>query len=175
MGELADAFDIDLLVAAQHGDLDAFTSLYRRHGGDVLRYCWSKTGQQQAAEDLAQETFAVAWAKRARATIVDESLLPWLLAISRNHCNNYLRRQVRRHALPLREEEPAPATADEDAAWLRKELGKLSPLDRQLCRLCLVEGLSYREAADALDTTAAAVGKRIQRARARLRAAMGQE
>jgi len=38
--------------------------------------------------------------------------------------------------------------------------------------LCIIEGFSYRAVAEQLDSTPAAVGKRLQRARSRLQAAL---
>lgn len=175
MGEQPERSDVALLDASKQGDVGSFASLYERHAGAILRYCWAKVGQQHAAEDLAQETFVVAWTKRSSATVVDQSLLPWLLTISRNHCRNHLRKHANRATLELRDSDGTVGDTAEDAAWVRSELAKLSPTDQELCRLCLIEGQSYREAAQALSTTEAAVGKRLQRIRARLRAALGHE
>jgi RNA polymerase sigma factor (sigma-70 family) len=170
-------YDIELLVSAQDGDVAAFTQLYRRHARAVLRYAWAGLGTRTEAEDALQETFATAWARRRNATIIDESLLPWLLATCRNHVRNQIRRRRRHHAEELGD--TVVVQYDHDALLdLRHELRLLSDLDRRLCELCLVQGLSYREAALVLDTTETAVGKRLQRTRARLRLALdtdGQE
>ena len=88
--------DIDFLLACRDGDLDAFGELYSRHAPIVLRYAWSLTGSRATAEDILQETFATAWAKRKRTTIVEVSLLPWLLSICRNRPRNEVRRTQRR-------------------------------------------------------------------------------
>lgn len=173
MSEQAEPFDVDLLLAAQGGDVPAFSELYRRHGRAVLRYAWASLGNRHEAEDIMQDTFAVAWAKRRKASIVDESLLPWLLTICRNHTNNQLRKNRRQRSVEIPDTVAAPAHRLDDIAWMRIEFDKLSPLDQKLCQLCLVQGMSYREAAALLDTTETAVGKRLQRARTRLRTALG--
>ncbi|WP_158613148.1 MULTISPECIES: RNA polymerase sigma factor [unclassified Frondihabitans] len=168
--------DADLLELTKQGDVRAFAVLYKRHAGSVLRYCWSKAGDQHTGEDLAQDVFVVAWSKRKSAIIVDQSFLPWLLTISRNLCLNDRRKSARRRHLPLHESESERDSGSaDDSVWIRTELGKLSPTDQELCRLCLVEGASYREAAIALGTTEAAVGKRLQRLRTRLRATFGND
>ena len=175
MGDLLTALDIDLLMAAQKGDVSAFGEVYRRHARAILRYAWAKVGDQHAAEDLSQETFVVAWDKRKSATIVDESLLPWLLVICRNHVRNHLRKRIAQQTVDLPATLAATPGGQEDLVWMSIELNKLSPMDRRLCELCLIDGFSYREAAGMVESTEAAVRKRIQRARTRLRTATGRD
>ena len=165
-------YDIELLLAARTGDVSAFAELYRRHSRAVLRYAWGKLGRQDSAEEVMQDTFVVAWAKRDSAPIVDLSLLPYLLSVCRNHVANELRRQRRTHSQPFNDTIAAPQR-DENLTWMRVELERLTPIDRKLCELCLGQGVSYRDAARIVDSTEAAVGKRLQRARMRLRTALG--
>lgn len=165
-------WDIDLLLRARRGDVTAFGALYRRHARAVLRYAWAALGDRGQAEDALQDTFTVAWAKRRGVTIVDESVLPWLLATCRNHVRNQLRRRRRHDAAELPEAVADREHRTEELVAMRVELERLSPLDRRVCELCLGEGYSYREAAALLDTTETAVGKRLQRARTRLRTAL---
>jgi RNA polymerase sigma factor (sigma-70 family) len=170
--ESSDESDIDFLLACRDGDLDAFGELYNRHAPTILRYAWSVTASRASAEDILQETFATAWAKRKRATIVDVSLLPWLLSICRNHLRNDVRRSQRRRTYSVdNTPEPGPGVSDQ-FAWVRDAMDALTIEDRRVCELCLVEGLTYQQAADLIGTTPAAVGKRLQRARARLRSAL---
>lgn len=167
-------YDVELLLAARTGDVAAFAELYRRHSRAVLRYAWGRLGRQDSAEEVMQDTFVVAWAKRASAPIVDLSLLPYLLSVCRNHVANELRRQRRTRSVPFTDTVAAPQP-DEDLAWMHIELERLSPIDRQLCELCLGHGVSYRDAARIVDSTETAVGKRLQRARLRLRTGLGTE
>jgi RNA polymerase sigma factor (sigma-70 family) len=164
--------DIDFLLACRSGNLAAFGELYSRHASTVLRYAWSVTGSREIAEDILQETFATAWAKRKKATIVDVSLLPWLLSICRNHIRNEVRRTLRRRTDNVAQPpEPGPGTADQ-FVWVRDAMDSLTPEDRRVCELCLVDGLSYQQAAELIGSTATAVGKRLQRARGHLRSAL---
>jgi RNA polymerase sigma-70 factor (ECF subfamily) len=161
--------DIDLWMLCRAGDAAAFTALYRRHASAVLRYAWSILRDQVAAEEAVQDTFLTAWEKRRSSRIVDESLLPWLLVVCRNHSRNILRRARKHRTLPLADDGVMqPET--ETLTWIQVELEGLSPADRQLCQLCLIHGYTYREAARELEITEAAVGKRLQRLRARLAA-----
>lgn len=159
--------DIDFVLASREGDLEAFSMLYERHAPAVMRYAWSQLRDRNLAEDVVQETFATAWAKRRSASIVDLSLLPWLLAICRNHARNQIRRNERTKAIQL--DEALDIVATPALAWIDEALSLLSPADRRVCELCLIEGYSYRQAAEIIESTPAAVGKRLQRSRARLR------
>jgi RNA polymerase sigma-70 factor (ECF subfamily) len=170
--------DIELWLAYRDGDASAFTELYRRHAPAVLRYAWSMLRDQAAAEEVLQETFLTAWDRRRSSRTIDDSLLPWILVVCRNHSRNALRRVAKHRSIALHSlpEQSGAATAQHPAGeldWIADELARLSPQDQQLCQLCLVEGYTYSEAARILDTTQAAVGKRLQRARARLAAASG--
>lgn len=173
-------FDIDFLTACVAGDVVAFTQLYRRHASVILRYAWSHVTARELAEELLQETFVTAWEKRKRATIVDESLLPWLLVICRNHLRNQTRREHRRASatVPLADVEVG-AAADpygrhDEFVWIREEFDRLSEIDKQVCRLCLIDGYTYEEAAKLTALSPGAVGKRLQRIRSRLRHAVGE-
>jgi len=169
-----DLFDIDLLLASRAGAASAFAELYRRHSRAVLRYAWGRLGREDLAEEAMQDTFVVAWERRDRAPIVDESLLPFLLAVCRNHVANQIRKSRRTRAVVWSETMAAPMR-DDDLTWMRIELDKLSPIDRRLCELCLGDGVSYKDAARIIDSTDTAVGKRLQRSRIRLRVALGKE
>jgi RNA polymerase sigma factor (sigma-70 family) len=169
---LSEEFDIVLLDAYAHGRRSAFDELYARHAGSVLRFAWSLVGTRTLAEDVVQETFLTLWAKRRSIRFADESLLPWLLVTARNHARNVLRRRAKHDAAPLDETLAASAP---DEHLLIELLSGLTSSDRALVRLCLVEGYTYAEAAQALDTSPAAVGKRLERARIRLREAMADD
>ena len=118
-----------------------------------------------------QKTFVTLWQKRAAAAIYDDSLLPWLLTVCKNHWRNLRRTEARHRNVSLAMVEEQASTPNE-LAWVRDDLDILSPNDRRLCELCLIEGYSYQEAAAELDITPPAAAKRLQRARARLRKAV---
>ena len=168
-------YDVDLLRGMRSSESTAFATLYRRHAPMVLRYASTKLTDPSAADDVTQDTFVVVWSKRMSATILDDSLIPWILTIARNLINNELRRQARhrRSSAPLAGDHPGRSGGMDELAWIRLELARLSPVDRELCRLCLVEGLTFREAAQLVDSTESAVSKRVQRARIRLRVSLG--
>jgi RNA polymerase sigma factor (sigma-70 family) len=155
-----------------HDDLDTFELVYQRYAPVVMRYAWARLGDRSGAEEILQETFLTMWAKRRQATVVDNSLLPWVLSIAGNHLRNAVRKEARRRTLPLAE---IPDRATEDSSALLAidaALASLSDTDRRICELILVDGHSYRSAASALRLSEGAIRKRLQRARVTLRAAL---
>ena len=56
-----------LVVAAVAGDAAAFAAHYDLHLERVYRYCYYRTGNRPDAEDLAQQTFLLAWRAIRRA------------------------------------------------------------------------------------------------------------
>lgn len=169
MDESDEDFDVVLLHDFEGGDPAAFDRIYRRHAPAVLRYAWSLARTRAEADDLLQETFLTLWAKRRKVALVDESVLPWLLVTCRNHALNLRRSLARRREIPLDELGELAAHDGSDLAWMSEVLDTLTPVDRRLCELLLVDRLSYKDAAQLLELSESAVGKRLQRAKAKLR------
>jgi RNA polymerase sigma factor (sigma-70 family) len=165
-----DPGDAELLLSLRNGDVDAFEVLYQRYAPTVMRYAWARLSERAGAEEILQETFLTVWAKRRLATIVDLSALPWLLSIAGNHLRNAIRKNARRRTLPLADVPDRPADDLTGLVAIEVALASLSEIDRRICELCLIDGHSYRSAATEVELSEGAVRKRLQRARANLRA-----
>lgn len=163
-----------LVDAIAIGDEGAFDELYARNAPAIARFAWSLSMSRESAEELLQETFLTAWSKHDAIQIVNGSALPWLLATCRNHARNHSRKdRRRREALELHDESLSSDPVNGHAATqLRAALDSIAGLpetDRQVCELCLLQGYSYREAAERLEISEASVGKRLHRARQQIR------
>lgn len=120
-----------------------------------------------------QEVFLVLWQKRAQIEPVGDSLRPWLLVTARFIAFNANRKRKTQPMLPIdpdmesvgdyRPESMMVAAAHTRA--LKAALGGLSPADRAVAQLCLVDGLSYKEAAGELSMTTSAIRNRLHRLR----------
>ncbi len=164
-------------MTAAFEDARSFEDVYDRYAPTVARFAWSVSPTGEAAQELLQETFLTAWAKRRSIRLVDGSALPWLLTTCRNHARNHARRERRwRDLLELREEsivaDPIGGEAAADLRWALDAVAELPDGERAVTELCLLQGASYREAAQHLGLSEAAVGKRLQRARSRLKEGM---
>lgn len=160
------------LIERAASDLDAFGELVERYRGSIQRQCYSSVRDRDYAEDLAQETFILAYLKLGQ--LKDLTRFPnWLRKIASNVCHEFARNTARRESpsevLPELVEHsdvrPATPTAVLDA---------LSPETRACIDLFYNAGLSYLEIAQALDMTVASVKARLQRAKAVLRKEMAE-
>jgi len=162
------------MLAFAQGQEDAFVQLYQRHRDRIVAFARRMLGDQAQAEEAAQDVFLKLY--RARAGYEPRSRFStFLYRIATNHCLNMQarveRKLVRRdHEV---EDEPAPRSEGQHHALeqarlrdvLAAALDKLP--DRQRAALLLVhyEGLSYREAAESIDVSEAAIKSLIHRAR----------
>ena len=178
MTELSDRV---LWQQAREGHASAFGVLFERHAGRIYNYCFRRTGDWALAEDLASTTFLLAWRSRGRAPLQADSALPLLYGIATNVLRNQ-RRSLRRRReafarLPVeRAEEPDFAeegsTRLDDQVAMRQLLQLFAELPRReqdVVALCDWSGLSYEEAAAALDIPIGTVRSRLARGRRRLR------
>lgn len=155
-----------------------FEALYREHRLRVLRYLLRRVDDPAAAEDLAAETFLVAW---RRLGDVPADALPWLLGTARRLLANYRRSLSRRPPgrplTPNLVERLVPEDLAERLSEKRafaEAFGALSEEDREVLTLVAWDGLKPREAAAVLETTPALFSLRLHRARRRLMKKMDQ-
>lgn len=175
--------DAELLERVASGDQRALAVVFDRHAPAVMRYAWAIAASRMDVEEIVQDTFLTVWRKASEIVIAEASLLPWLLVTCRNFGMNAIRKAARNRAEPfdeivapraddaIREYHDAEA-AREDLRWVLDEIERLEPIDRQVCELCLVDGLPYAEAAERLDLSVGAVKQRVSRSRARLKKAV---
>jgi RNA polymerase sigma-70 factor (ECF subfamily) len=146
----------------------AYQLAFEAHWSDVFRFALAWTNDWGAAEDLAQDAFLRLWSQRTRLDW-ERPVLPWLLVATRRLATDRFRSIRRRLGGTIRE-----ATADGDPAlrarWLDvcAAMDILSPLERAALVMTAVEGATYEEAAQVLDTTAGALRAAVSRARAKL-------
>jgi RNA polymerase sigma factor (sigma-70 family) len=174
---LAEA-DADLLgrfISAR--DEAAFAELVRRHGPAVLRVCRRLAGPA-AADDAFQATFLVL-ACRAKSVRKAASVGSWLIGVAGRVSRQMRRAEVRRAAGVSRlfgatSEQPADAGRSPEVAELASilddELSRLPESLRDPVVLCLVDGRTQEQAAAALGGSVRTVRRRLDRAKALLRA-----
>jgi RNA polymerase sigma factor (sigma-70 family) len=175
-----------LIHAAQRGDLEAFNQLVLLYQDYLFRIALSILRDEDAAADATQQAFLSAF--RNLSTFRGGYLRGWLSRIVANACYDELRRISRSKNLPLQvynlddeEMEPAlhladPAPSPEARAETNELLDAiqacLETLPRHyrlVAQLVDIEGLSYEEAATALDVPTGTVKSRLARARNSLR------
>ncbi len=154
-------------------DQEAFRALYREHLPTIRRYLAARAPASQV-DDLAAETFLVAWRRLAD---MPPQALPWLLNVAAKLLANQRRKTDRSVALVerlvhvSRLDDPGAAFAAERRAEhlaVLHALARLSPGDRELMLLSVWDGLRPREIAVVLAVNPVSVRARLSRARRRL-------
>lgn len=176
--EAPGAGDRELLALAANGDRAAFGRLYDRHVRPVYWQAYAVVRDADEAQDITQDVFITTWDKIRKISVVDESVLPWLLATARFTALNARRRVQRAQARSSRLDTDLPDAAsvegEVEASQVRAEIDKavaaLSTTDRRLYELCVEGDHTYELAARELGVSHAVVRNRLSRLRTRLRA-----
>jgi RNA polymerase sigma factor (sigma-70 family) len=169
--------DAALVRAAREGSQAAFGRLVDRHQQALRGFLRRAHGDWAEADDIAQEAFVAAWAGLARLKD-DEAFRPWLFGIAfrkARTAGRSARRAARRDGEWLEEGADAPpsALAPEDRLSLEHVLGELPADQRAAVILCLGEGWTHAEAAQALDLPLGTVKSHVARGRDKLLAGLG--
>jgi RNA polymerase sigma factor (sigma-70 family) len=148
---------------------DAAQVLFERHAGAIYGYCLNRLGRREEAEDAVQTTFLNAF-RALRRGVVPEFEAAWLYKIAENVCSERHRSAGRRLEVVqdptvLEEAAPAAESRSDELAGLGEALGRMAPRQRQALLLREWKGLSYREIAQELRLSPAAVETLLFRAR----------
>jgi RNA polymerase sigma-70 factor (ECF subfamily) len=154
--------------------------LYRSHARAIHAYALRRV-DRATADEVAAETFVVAW---RRLEDVPSEPLPWLFGVARRLVANQTRGESRRAALTMRLASETSASAALTTRLATETSASAGPVgtertlealeelgagDREVLLLVAWEGLTQRQAAQALGCSHAAVRVRLHRARRRLR------
>lgn len=164
------------LVAASLRDAEVFTELFERHWASLYRFCRSRAGG--AGEDIAAETFRVAFDRRRRYDSRHHDARPWLFGIATNLLRDHFRAAQRDEIKHTRAAARDALSNHDEIGGLERQLlgprltealGGLPTADRDALLLLAWADLDYEQIAQALDVPLGTVRSRIHRARQRLR------
>jgi len=175
-----------LICATQCGDLNSFNQLVLTYQDHIFNTALNILGDAELAADVTQDTFISAF--RNINKYRGGSFKAWLMRTVINGCYDELRRQKRRHSIPL---EPTNDEDDEmetprwltDSSPLPEEkfenseleqaihhcLEALPPYFRAVVVLVDIHGMNYCEVASAMQVPVGTVRSRLARARQSLR------
>ena len=165
---------VQLMVASQAGDKDAFRTLVSEMGPRVTNFVRSRIFDQGEIEDVFQEILIQVYESR-HTFDPKRPLEPWLFAIARyvviDHRRRYLQRSAHQQLT-----EALPDTAAENPgnllARFRQALSRLSPFQREALMVTKFEGLSIAESSRRASTSTANMKVRVHRAALLLKKAM---
>jgi RNA polymerase sigma-70 factor, ECF subfamily len=169
--------DADLILAVQsRDDRRAFAELVTRHQSQVRAVLRRLTrGDTMLADDLAQETFVLAWRNIAKFRF-EARFSTWLYRIAFNAWQSEARKK-REVAMDLDDDAPPPGSDAFDEmpdvvsrVDLERAMTALSDGERAAIAACYYADLSHEEAAAALGMPVGTVKTHILRGKAKLKA-----
>ena len=175
--------DIGLVQDALAGDEAAFSALVENNRKQIHAIAWRTTGDFHVAEDIAQETFLIAYQKLG--TLKDPHRFSgWLNAITTRRCIAWFRekrldgRLSENMDIATRRNDPysgylvkeqAKDAAQELREIIKKLLAKLPQGERTAITLHYFDGMSCEEIAAFLDVTTNTIKSKLNRGRNRLK------
>ncbi|WP_083733156.1 RNA polymerase sigma factor [Actinomadura sp. CNU-125] len=173
------------LVARFRRDPDEFTAVYDRYFPDVYRYAVGRL-DVQTGEDIAAETFCVAFAQRDRFDPERGGLRPWLFGIATKLMQRHRRKEARHYKALIRTGAAASVEGHESRVVtslaaqrlqpeLLKALTKLNRGERDVILLIAIGQLGHEEVAQTLGIAAGTVRSRLSRARKKFQQTIDRE
>jgi RNA polymerase sigma-70 factor (ECF subfamily) len=177
--------EADLIRQARAGDTQAFGALVLAHQRFAYNLALRGLGDPGEAEDITQEAFLRAWLGLPQFK-ANAQFRTWLYRIVVNLCYNRRPRLRRELAdLPVDEDWDLPAStggdlsikmdADEQRAFLHRQIEQLPDGYRMLVMLRYQEELAYEEIAAVLGMPLGTVKTGLFRAKAMLRSALAEQ
>jgi len=168
--------DRQLIAAARTGDRDAIRRLYEAHASRVFTLACRILGDEDLAQDCAQET----WVRALRALPgfrFDARFSTWLHRVTVNTALEWQRRSATRGRLDPSIQEDAEVPGPDGDPLLRRRLeAALQDLPARMRAVIVlhdVEGHTHEEVADILGIAPGTSKSQLFKARARMREQLG--
>ncbi|HIQ14626.1 MAG TPA: RNA polymerase sigma factor [Leucothrix sp.] len=167
--------DIDIVAEANKGDATAFAELLARHYDLIYRVAFRSIGNQQDAEDIAQDV-CVALPKKLASFQGRSKLTTWLYQITLNQCRDLMRKNscsqktqsdyIDVHEMNQIENEQRRKTVE----WAYNAIDYLTEPLRETALLVVAEGLNHAETAEILGIKESTVSWRMMEVKKKLKA-----
>lgn len=167
------ASELELITQSLQQDADAYGQLVDRYKSAIYRHCFAIVRDEEAAQDIAQETFIAAYYK-LNSFDTSRKFSTWLFKIATNGALDYLRKG--KHTVPLDDElalkiQSSNASTEKHAEYseLYRAIATLEPKYRAVIHLYYFEGMDYSEIAESLSRPTGSIKGWMSRARQQLR------
>jgi len=173
------------IIRQSWGEPERFSAIFDRYYAQVHGYAARRLGRG-LADDVAAETFLVAFARRERYEVSRPDARPWLYGIVSNLISRHHRAEHRRYRALARAGVGEVSEGHEDEVTVRVDaqayraplaaaLASVSGVDRDVLLLVAWAELTSEEAGEALGIPAGTARSRLHRARQQIRAALAQD
>jgi len=166
--------DFELIRKFIDGNETTFRTLILKHKDKVRNLVFVTLGDVDYVDDISQDVFISVYHNLGEFRF-ESKFTTWLYRITVNKCRDYLRKKrVRSIFVPITDTDTSygtgPFSVDIDIQHLvQKAIDKLPEKLRVPLVKRDIEGLSYKEIADELDTEVGTIKSRIFRARESLK------
>ncbi|MFQ5494307.1 MAG: RNA polymerase sigma factor [Phycisphaerae bacterium] len=188
--------DDELIDRIRSGQTEAYDGLVRKYQDRVFNTCWRLCGHPEDARDLTQDAFLKAF-ERLDGFRGGSGFYTWIFRIAVNLTLTHRRRTQRRRTISLDQTSPAgagqaralvrevadagadpPGRGVHEAELMDRVAEALQNLDDQARAVVVlrdIEGFDYARIGEILEMPKGTVKSRLHRARAALRAAIGED
>lgn len=167
-----------IIVRVQQGDKERFTLIVDHFQQQIFLYCCRLLGNRYDAEDAVQDIFVKAY-RSIHSYKPQVSFSAWLYRIAMNHCYNLLRKErLHRRWLRLFKQDLTTASAEQEIVGrlysypIEQALKQLTPEDRNMVVLRVLEQRSFAEISEVLMVSPNALHKRMKRIQRKLQTAL---
>lgn len=168
--------DIEAVRKARQGDPDSFAAVYQQIADDLYRVALYSLGNAHDAQDVVSETFIEAY-KGIGGLRDENSFKPWIMRILSIRCKRQIGRYISgrnevdiEDFLDLSDEREDMEGSSTQKLTLLSALQTLTPEERQIVALAVVQGYTVRETAEILGAPQGTVSSKLHRTLKKLRA-----
>lgn len=167
--------DTKAVKQARLGDKDSFAEVYRQISEDLYRVALYSLGNAHDAQDVVSETFIEAY-KGIKNLRDENSFRPWIMRILSIRCKRKIGQYITGRNqldiddfLDLTEEGDGLEETSSRKLALIHALEGLTPQEREIVALAVVQGYTVRETAEILGAPQGTVSSKLHRTLKKLR------
>lgn len=181
MKTLAEIEEMKVLQRLKEGDERAFEQIYQLFSPRIFGNIINLLKDKEVAEDLLQEVFIKVW-KHREAIDLEKSYKSYLFTIANRLVYSYFRRAtlenqvaayIAAQSFEIYKHIEENIHYDEINSSIQKAINNLPPKRKKVYILCKIDGKSYKEAADELGCSVAAINAHIVKATQSIKEQLG--
>lgn len=168
--------DIEVVRKARLGDKDSFALVYQQIADDLYRVALYSLGNSHDAQDVVSETFIEAF-KGLKNLREDSSFKSWIMRILSIRCKRKIGQYITSRSevdiddfLDISEDSEGLEETSTRKIALVRALETLTPQERQIVALAVVQGYTVRETAEILGAPQGTISSKLHRTLKKLRA-----
>lgn len=172
-----------VIIECSWREPESFGAIFDRYYAQIRRFAGQRLGQSMA-DDVAAETFLIAFDRRKTYDRSRQNARPWVFGIASNLIARHQRAEARQYRALARtrggeiseghaEQVVGRLDAEAHRGPLMEALAEIAARDRDVLLLVAWAEMSLEQAGEALGIPAGTARSRLHRARKKIRAALG--